>query len=803
MIYSTLIQLLLSLCLGVSPSAQAAPALSMVGKQCDVYDDDQHIPHVRVKAADPQAELTGIACLGYIHGRDRSWQMDYFRKTVRGQKAEYFGKNAIQSDFFMHLLGLQEKGNELFAQLAPAEQDFFRAYATGINVGMKEALAKGVYEFEKLGYRPGPWIPEDTLGLMMLQSFDQTRRSFQIQLDQLGWQNEFGEGANALFNTKGLPWDTSVLKPGEYPEAPPAASYTAKSVSPKSSVLTPEVRAELRKVLGSLALFPEDLEKEGGNGQGSNNWVLGPKLSESGHAWLANDPHLTLGYPPFWELVHVTAGKIDAIGATFPGVPLIVSGSNRTLSWGLTNAFLPAARLSLVPAADLENHAGQRGGSVKTRPWIWFKFGFLKLPFFFKTYLKTPTGLPVLPLPSTPVGKAFVLRWTGFDLRPSDIAGMTEIMKATTVAEADRAFAHEGVPSWNFVFADIYGGIGYRAVGRIPRFEREPSFGVPSESLRAVEDSAAFQNPLNSDEMPHVLNPKRGFIVSANNKQWPADSLWSAGRAHAQGFRAFRIEELLQKKARHDLASQQKVQCDVQAVDARFLLPDMLKLLIATSAGTSKLADAGDAVRALRQWDFEAGPDCRACGVFRRWMDHIFELQKFNATSFYRKLKGEEDALNAGAAATGPKAGAAVIGKIVSEAFFLALDDLGYFGQHQLPKWSDIHLNFFTHISEDPRFDVKPIRTPGDENSVNPGTASWMGSGKYFKHDKGASQRLLVEMSNPPQVYSVLSGSNQDLAARDLSDPHSEWQRWLHCEQQRRAFPLDWNQISFRVKNLE
>src|SRR6478609_2673082 len=52
---------------------------------CDIWRDPQEIPHIHAKG-----ELEGLACLGYIHGRDRSWEMDYFRKSIQGRRAEFF-----------------------------------------------------------------------------------------------------------------------------------------------------------------------------------------------------------------------------------------------------------------------------------------------------------------------------------------------------------------------------------------------------------------------------------------------------------------------------------------------------------------------------------------------------------------------------------------------------------------------------------------------------------------------------------------------------------------------------------------
>jgi hypothetical protein len=83
--------------------------------------------------------------------------------------------------------------------------------------------------------------------------------------------------------------------------------------------------------------------------------------------------------------------------------------------------------------------------------------------------------------------------------------------------------------------------------------------------------------------------------------------------------------------------------------------------------------------------------------------------------------------------------------------------------------------------------------TPGDDHSVNPGTASWEDG--RFMHTAGASQRLVVEMTSPPTVYSVLAGPERDVEHRDLGLTGSVWDRWNHCDLEKRSFPVDWSKV--------
>ena len=372
----------------------------LTGKTCQFWEDSQHIPHFKA-----EEENVGFACLGYLHGRDRSWQMDLMRRVGEGKLAELKGTDGIRSDFIMRLLDLKGRAAKMFKELDPAHQNFLWSYAYGVNQGFNEAQKKGVYEFQDLGLRPEPWTPEDSLLMVYLQSLDQTRRSFELQLTEKEWMKKYPKDAAQLFRFDSLPWDTKILKPGEYPTRSDSLAHPPNSVPLNGSANEASQKKWLQEFREFVSVIPD-------SSIGSNNWVLNSSRTEKGFAILANDPHLQITYPSFWYWVHWNTNEIDSMGASFPGLPLIAIGTNRHVSWGVTNSYLPVARLSMVSESELKD-------SKENRTWIWFKLWKFKLPYFFKTLRRTAGGLPILPL-SDSYGKAVVLRWTGFDFGPKD-----------------------------------------------------------------------------------------------------------------------------------------------------------------------------------------------------------------------------------------------------------------------------------------------------------------------------------------------------------------------------------------------
>lgn len=730
--------------------------------ECGIWIDEMKIPHVRASR-----EEDALTCLGYVHGRLRAWQMDYLRKVSQGRAAEILGKEKVRSDFFLRLLDFSGHSRRIHSEMDPRLQVELASYARGVNQGMRAALSAGVYEFQDLGYQPEEWKPADTVSLLLLMALDQTKKTFEERIREESRAAKWGNRTRDLFTEDGLPWDTAILKAGEY-----ATREKEVPVGPLGEAVS---AAALKEWLDDLPeLFPA-LET------GSNNWVVSAAKSRSGKALLANDPHLELKTPAFWQWVHLHAGELDVIGAGVPGIPIFGSGASRTVSWGLTNAYLDASDLFYLPESDLVE-------PKRERPWVWVRFGGIQLPIFFRSISRTREGWPMLPI-EAPQGKVAVLRWSGLAIQGKDLSGLIDVMRSKSVTEMDQALSRAALPGFNYVFADISGKIGYRAIGTVPRRTKEPPFGIVD--LKAGEGIPPWvmRTP---EEMPHLMNPARGFIVTANNRQWPKDGMEHGGRAYARGLRAFRIEELIAAKPRHDAESMKKIQCDVQAVDARFVLPELVKRVSAARPAPAS-EHLSRALRLLSAWNYETDVGCQACSIYRMWLVRLGErFEGLDAGVLYRLLKNESEGGGVKQA----------LFPALPEALQEALERVGVTTEAwALRSWGGLHVAPFPHLAGPERYPAPAVSTPGDEFSVNLGQSKW--DGKILEHKVGASLRLVVEMTNPPQVQLSLAGSNADDPDRNTADPQGAWRKWARCETDRARYPLDWSTVRTETVRID
>ncbi len=671
---------------------------------CQARYDQIGVTHQKVKNLDEY-----YYCFGFHHAQDRAWQMDYFRRLAKGRNAELYGYDSLKSDLMMRLLDLPHLAKRLLSELPRQERSWLEFYANGVNEGFKDG--KKAKEFLDLKINPEVWTAEDSILVLLLQSFDQTRKTFFRDYEEEKSKELWKDKAAELFEEEGVPWFNTILKEGEYPKG------HVKNKTTSNSKPLPHLWAN----------FPEVFGKE----SGSNNWVIHKSKSKEGFAMLANDPHLDLKTPLFWYWLHLESPEANVLGASLPGVPLIVSGTNGRVAWGLTNAYINTADAVFIKDFPKDH-------LVSFRPKVDVKIGFFHLPFFFKKFEKTKEGYPVLPL-ELEKNEKIILRWTGFQLKGPQLSSMFQLKKAQTVEEMDQYLQKVGVPAWNFVFADKKGDIGYRVVGEIFREDHKDEFGISYESLVEFKGKKLL-HPL---ERPHVLKPKRGYVYTANNRHWPSDSRYFGGRGYTQSFRGYRIDELLDREE-HDVGTFKNIQCDRQAVDARFFIPLLLNHVVSPE---------------LKGWNFSTHDQSVAPSLYRRWMDLLLEGWQVNENGLYRLLKNLDEAKK----------------KEMASFYNVAKE------QVQNKTWGNFHRLSFDHLSRNKNWKFSPeIPGIGDNHSVDPGSSKWNPEKQIYEQFSGASMRMIVVLKETPEVHLALPGYNRKYTESQTSIP--AWEEWRNCQ---------------------
>ena len=80
---------------------------------------------------------------GFVHGQDRYFQMDLFRREAAGELSEIIGPATINSDRGKRLHRFRSRAIQALTALSALELDVLEHYAAGVNAGVDSGLTPG------------------------------------------------------------------------------------------------------------------------------------------------------------------------------------------------------------------------------------------------------------------------------------------------------------------------------------------------------------------------------------------------------------------------------------------------------------------------------------------------------------------------------------------------------------------------------------------------------------------------------------------------------------------------------------
>ncbi len=566
-----------------------------------IYRNSFGLPHV-VASTDADA-ITGQ---GYVHAQDRLWQMDVWRRFGQGRLAEILGNDAVAADVFVRSLEIPAIVARQYEALDQSTRDILIAYANGVNAYIDHHRESLSLEFDALGYQPERWKPTDCLIVGRVVAFE---LSLAFWNDITYAQIAALRGVNAV---------------ADYVPVSPGAPYVldASTDSPVTSS-TPALTGLGAEVLGRLhAVITDARTRIGATGSaiGSNCWAVGrPNRT----AILANDPHLSVSLPPKWYHVHLTGKNLNTIGLSLPGVPLVLSGRNDAIAWGVTNVMVDDVDYTVerTDVADPANYyydaSGVRrkftfvtdtvhinGGSplaierrYTTRGCVISDAHLLKNPsllFGTASSQRTTRAASGRYLDST----CLTFQWTAQHLS-NEIGALYRINRAATISEVSAATALWVSPAFNLHVAESTGKVATMLAGAIPNRSSANTMSaiLPLPAASASNRWNGLTN-LRSLGMRQAAPP--GRVASANNRTQRQASPFISTLFHPAS-RAQRLDSLSSVYALMTVRDAQVMQMDQVSPYALDVLRAVLPIL--ESGYRQYPAEGKAAVTALRRWD--------------------------------------------------------------------------------------------------------------------------------------------------------------------------------------------------------
>ncbi len=577
--------------------------LAALQESAFVVTDPSGVPHIFAKNTHDLYVVTG-----YVQARDRLFQMDVTRRQASGTLAELLGPDALASDVQLRTLGLRRAAELSEQVLSPEGRAEAEAFAAGVNAFIEQAQAAGklppeygVLEITQVE----PWTVTDSLVVGKAIVFDQS-----LDLDVgdtiafLTYVNALSrvglDGAALFFQDlfRSEPAEPAAVIPDAKGSSETAAQTLSRSDGGENDLagwLRPSTLKLLRGYYEKLDGLPSATRALFlGEKPGSNWLVISGEQTASGAPIIANDPHLSLTNPGIWYEVHqVVEGELDVTGVTLPGVPYVLLGCTTRACWTPTTNPLDVTDMfteQIVPDASGRLFSLFRGElePVQVIP---------------ETYRVNIIGDgvvdDVVPAPADPsippatliiprhgpivnfdqqTGEAVSIQFTGFyATREFETFRLWD--RVQTLDDFQEGLKFFEVGSFNWGYADADGNIAYFTSGKVPlREDLEQGFVdlIPPFFIRDGKGTLQHQwieNPEPSDdqpfpfktlpleEMPHVINPPSGFIVSANNdpigatldnnplnQLRPTGGVYYLNYSYDPGYRAARLTELIRAR---------------------------------------------------------------------------------------------------------------------------------------------------------------------------------------------------------------------------------------------------------------
>ncbi|MFG3198341.1 penicillin acylase family protein [Streptomyces sp. NPDC048208] len=525
----------------------------------ETYRDAWGIPHLRATSARELARAQGR-----VTAIDRAWQLEVERHRARGTSAAFLGASALSWDVFARRARLDDTARRCFAALErrdPETADWVRAYADGVNAGLREGAAR-TPEFARVGLNPGQWEPWTPLGVWL--------------------------GTHILF-----------------------AGFPAKLW-----------REEAIRHLGpdAVGLFATD----GPGTAGSNGWLLSGARTTTGLPLIAGDPHRFLEEPGVYQQIRLSCPEFDVTGLAVPGVPGIAHFAHTgTVAWAITNAMadyqdLYRERLrrtgagieALSPdgdwdratrhvevvevagetAVEIEVIETERGPVIAGGP---EGLGGLEGT---ETSVAGVHGSGAEPGGAGPA-TAVALRYPPRVTEDLGFSALLPLLRARTVADVDRALDAWAEPVNVVQAADTEGAVLHRIAGRVPVRPRTNSLRL-APAWEAGHEWQGWHTP------PYATL-ENGVAVMANQRG-PATPL---GVEFAPPHRADRIRALLEQRPAWSAADLPAIHTDTHLASAAPLL-DHLAGLDALSPEAARLRES------LFSWDRHMDADSTGAATY-------------------------------------------------------------------------------------------------------------------------------------------------------------------------------------------
>ena len=734
-------------------------SLTGLQKEVKVYYDKYGIPHIYA-----QNEDDAYFALGYVYAQDRLFQAELYKRIASGRLAELLGTDLVKVDKYFRTLGLREAAKRSTKQYMSSNsrqfQKSFDSYLKGFNFFVKNGNLP--IEFKMLGTPREEFKAEDSYSIVNFIAF-----GFAFPVMQ--------EAVSAFIYKKyGKKYLDDIYfgeKKGQY--------------LPFENADTNLIKTELGLKTGIMNAMDKLNLKVW---DGSNSWVIGSKKSKSGKVILANDTHFAYSEPGAWYEAEISYPGYNFYGLYLPGVPFPIIGHNQNYGWGLTifpvdNANFYQETLDSTGTKVLYKN---NWTDIQTKKEIIKVKDSTDVVFEIK---KTHHG-PLMNDADEKIKNNFkkdISLWWILQQKPSTaIQALYNLSRVDNMIDFQKQLSKIDILGLNVMYGDNKDNIAFWASGLIPYYNKNIN---PFTLLDGASGRMEIDSFYPFDENPHLINPKKGYVATANN-----DPVLSGFDKYFPGHylptnRINVINKALSEKEKWSIEDVKALQLNQTSIRN-----SKISKMICDNISDAKYLKSDKYINKcysiLKNWNGEYTKDSKAAIIFSKLQyfinknmmkDELGEkLFKFFSKSYMLKSSVErlytntdspwwDDLTTKGTKETQKY--------VLTKSFKETTDKLKEEWGEKIEKWrwEDAHMLTFHHPFSNKKpmdkiFDVGPFKMPSCPGCPNKMSFP-ITNDKIHQIDGGPAMRNIIDFSDPENALGIIpTGQSGNVMSKHYDD---------------------------------
>jgi len=306
-------------------------------------------------------------------------------------------------------------------------------------------------------------------------------------------------------------------------------------------------------------------------------------------------------------------GELNVTGVLLSGAPFIICGHNDSTAWGMTNVMLDDMDFYLEIINPEDSNQYKFNGEWKNMEIVEEEIMQKDGEIIPRINRFTHRGPVISGFKNT--DDVISMRWIGNEFS-NEMRACFLLNRMNNWNDFKNATNTFVSISQNVVYGDVAGNIGLYICAGVPMREGNRSLIAPGDT-----DRYDWKGLVPYDALPHIYNPLKGYVISANNRSTTSDYPYQISEWYDLPSRFNRINEVLKQQDVVDVELTKILQTDQKSKWAEKILKAYLPYLESSEWNE----EDQKVLQILKDWDYTFGVDDNQPVIFEVFYNELIE----------------------------------------------------------------------------------------------------------------------------------------------------------------------------------